>query len=82
MSHRNLANRLRHVEYMLAEGLSPADAADRVATMFGVGRRQGQKYVAKVFARWAEDDREHRSHRKQQMRQSLGYLFREALSAK
>ncbi len=82
MSHRNLADRLREVERLLAEGASPADTAQEVATMFGVGLRQGQKYVAKVFDRWAEEEKEYRYLRKLKMRLSLGYLFREALKGK
>jgi hypothetical protein len=42
-----------------------------------VGLRQGQKYVAKVFERWAEDQREFGHHRGNQMRAAAQNLYRE-----
>lgn len=60
---------------MLAEGVPPHLAALRVSKQFGVGLRQGQKYVERAFQRWSELEIEERSDRKTLMRRKILAVF-------
>ncbi len=77
MSRKKLEDRLAEAERLLAEGHSPTAAAREVAQKYAVGLRQGQKYVARVFKRWQEEDREMRQHRRNLVRLSAQHLYRE-----
>lgn len=82
MSRLKLDDRLRAVEEMLVQGVSPHVAARLVAEKFNVGLRQGQKYVRRVFSQWAELDVEQRTYRKAQVRRMTIALFQRCYETK
>ncbi|MCP4447799.1 MAG: hypothetical protein GY811_21045 [Myxococcales bacterium] len=75
MSRKKLEDRLAEVERLLAEGHPPSAAARAASNKYGVGLRQGQRYVARVFERWQKDNEELRAHRRDLVRYSAQHLY-------
>ncbi len=59
-------------------GVSTSIVAHRVSERFGVGRRQGQKYVERVMQRWSETEVEERGERKVLMRRKILAVFQKS----